>query len=201
MLNNQDKSSVYKMYKQLLLLLLMLCSILLIGETVSAKKSKPSDIVFQLTGFVEYDPFDLGLEGAPLDAIVTFDPNNLNAEGNKIFPVQWDYRVGKYRVTTRQGAINIDNDMPCDIPADPSCLIDYWQVVDEQNPVRGRIAGNQVTYMALNFQDHDGVALDNYRITQPLDLTEWEVHNGTISLAGLDDEIGVYVESFTRLNN
>jgi len=200
--NNQGKFSLYRPYNHLLLLLLVLCSILLMGETASAKESKPSDIVFQLTGFVENDPFTLGLQGAPFEAIVTFDPNNLNPEGNKIFPVQWDYRVGKYRVNTRQGAINLDNDLSCNNPEDPSCILfDGWQVVDEQNPVRGRIAGNQVTSMALNFQDHQATALDDYDITEPLDLAEWEVHNGTISLAGLDGEIVVFVESFTRPNN
>ncbi len=189
-------------FKGILFVLLLLGSLMLVGGTAWAQPNAPSNsIVFQITGYVSNDPFSLGLAGAPFEMEITFDPANLNEVGNKIFPVRWVFHIGKYRVSTRQGAINLDNDVPCDDPENPECIFDGWQVVDEQNPVRGRIAGNRVTYLAINFQDHDAATLDNnYDITLPLNLDDWETSNGTINLAGLEGEISVEVETFTRLN-
>ena len=183
----------------LLSLLFVFIGLMVSTATVMARPHAKEKVVFRITGYVSNDPFLLGLQDAPFTALITFSPEDLSAEGNKIFPVTWVYRIGSYRVGTRLGAINLDNDIPCDDPDNPDCIFDGWQVVDEANPVQGQIAGYQVTSMAINFQDHDGIALDDYMITEPLDLTQWEVHNGTINLEGFDGEIFVEVVSFTGL--
>ena len=194
-----------KSKKRLDVRVLLSLMIVFIGLTAStatafARPKAKERVVFRITGYVSDDPFSLGLQDEPFTALVMFSPDDLNAEGNKIFPVKWVYRVGSYRVGTKFGAINLDNDIPCDDPDNPDCIFDGWQVVDEANPVHGQIAGHRVTYMALNFQDHDGIALDDYLITEPLDLTQWEVHSGTINLEGLSGDIFVEVVSFTGLD-
>ena len=116
-----------------------------------------------------------------------------------MFPVGWNYQVGPYTLLAAEGAINVENDLSCSSQENPTCIFDSWQVVDEGSPVLGEIAGYEIANMAINFQDHDAIALDDYDVTEPLDLAEWEVHNGTISLAGLEGEIGVEVVAFTAV--
>ena len=181
-------------------LMIVFISLTASTATAFARPKAKERVVFRITGYVSDDPFSLGLQDEPFTALVMFNPADLNADGNKIFPVKWVYRVGPYRVGTPLGAINLDNDISCDDPDNPDCMFDGWQVVDEANPVYGQIAGYQVNYMALNFQDHDAVALDDYSIKEPLDLTQWEVHNGSINLEGLNGDIFVEVVSFTGLD-
>jgi len=180
-------------------LILIIVGLMASVASVSADPSK--EVVFRITGFVNGDPFSLGLQDEIFTATVIFDTDNLteHPDGSKIFPVEWLYQVGPYQLTTSQAAINLDNNVLCD-PIDPSCIFDGWQVVDELNPIEGQINGYNVVGMAFNFQDHDRTALDEYNIIEPLDLDDWEVHNGTIKLEGLEGEMFVEIETFTRIS-
>lgn len=155
-------------------------------------------VTFEITGTVAVDPAGTGLLGEPFRAVVSFDTQDAQpggccaGGGDKIAPVSWVFFVGPDRVATVTAGINFEDDGP---------FFDGWQVVDEGTPWNGRIAGREIAGIAINFQDHDFTALDGKSYSDPLDLPEFEVANGTIDLldgAGNPlDTIFIEVETFT----
>ena len=164
------------------------------------------NVMFRITGVLSDAHTGLWATGTPWAATVSFDPVPIDPTSPNCChyaPVDWTFEIDGETISAVHAQLNVEPGVLSCGDCDPPFVNgDSYQYADEGNGWNGTLKEAAVVQIAINFQDHDGTQLGpQFDVTQPLNLDEWEVFNGSIELASFPPGTieGIDVECFSVL--